>query len=177
RCLRRLFFPVSAVTLSCYATCQLLSIFFLMIRPPPRSTLFPYTTLFRSLMGGYPAAAGYRFAAYNTDLKERIEKQLPIPTGGDVDPDHPTYETLMNAKKIYRDRQAVMTQEEFKDYDLMVNYLRGGPGYGDPIERKPEDVERDLNDNYILPRYAEKVYGCVFTENDGKFVVDKKATE
>src|SRR5689334_24496072 len=27
-------------------------IFFLMIRRPPRSTLFPYTTLFRSLDGG-----------------------------------------------------------------------------------------------------------------------------
>src|SRR5947199_5605067 len=27
---------------------SLLSLFFLMIRPPPRSTLFPYTTLFRS---------------------------------------------------------------------------------------------------------------------------------
>src|SRR5438270_6148026 len=26
--------------------------FFLMIRPPPRSTLFPYTTLFRSLASG-----------------------------------------------------------------------------------------------------------------------------
>src|SRR3989441_13156389 len=26
--------------------------FFLMIRRPPRSTLFPYTTLFRSLSGG-----------------------------------------------------------------------------------------------------------------------------
>src|SRR5256885_17204219 len=26
--------------------------FFLMIRRPPRSTLFPYTTLFRSLAGG-----------------------------------------------------------------------------------------------------------------------------
>src|SRR5258707_8446042 len=26
--------------------------FFLMIRRPPRSTLFPYTTLFRSLVGG-----------------------------------------------------------------------------------------------------------------------------
>src|SRR5207253_9936694 len=25
--------------------------FFLIIRPPPRSTLFPYTTLFRSLLG------------------------------------------------------------------------------------------------------------------------------
>src|SRR3712207_8139641 len=29
--------------------------FFLMIRRPPRSTLFPYTTLFRSQEGGHPA--------------------------------------------------------------------------------------------------------------------------
>src|SRR4029078_13742049 len=28
--------------------CALFSVFFLMIRRPPRSTLFPYTTLFRS---------------------------------------------------------------------------------------------------------------------------------
>src|SRR5690606_41949553 len=28
--------------------------FFLMIRPPPRSTLFPYTTLFRSGRNPYP---------------------------------------------------------------------------------------------------------------------------
>src|SRR2546426_5396182 len=31
--------------------------FFLMIRRPPRSTLFPYTTLFRSLLGGVFALA------------------------------------------------------------------------------------------------------------------------
>src|SRR5688572_33483190 len=31
--------------------------FFLMIRPPPRSTLFPYTTLFRSWTGIADAAA------------------------------------------------------------------------------------------------------------------------
>src|SRR3712207_8439702 len=30
----------------------LLLFFFLMIRRPPRSTLFPYTTLFRSILGG-----------------------------------------------------------------------------------------------------------------------------
>src|SRR5260370_33001360 len=29
--------------------------FFLMIRRPPRSTLFPYTTLFRSMFGRFPA--------------------------------------------------------------------------------------------------------------------------
>src|SRR5206468_9599040 len=32
----------------CHVSTHLLSFFFLMIRPPPRSTLFPYTTLFRS---------------------------------------------------------------------------------------------------------------------------------
>src|SRR4030042_3013460 len=31
--------------------CLFLFFFFLMIRRPPRSTLFPYTTLFRSLVG------------------------------------------------------------------------------------------------------------------------------
>src|ERR1035437_10893118 len=32
-----------------YAFCPVLFFFFLMIRRPPRSTLFPYTTLFRSV--------------------------------------------------------------------------------------------------------------------------------
>src|SRR5438876_8511881 len=34
------------------AVCVPAIIFFLMIRRPPRSTLFPYTTLFRSRLGG-----------------------------------------------------------------------------------------------------------------------------
>src|SRR2546422_11538529 len=34
--------------------------FFLMIRRPPRSTLFPYTTLFRSLDGRAPAVGPLR---------------------------------------------------------------------------------------------------------------------
>src|SRR5690348_17798328 len=42
----------------------LLVVFFLMIRRPPRSTLFPYTTLFRSLVArpqrGHPDALGGR---------------------------------------------------------------------------------------------------------------------
>src|SRR2546425_13258760 len=34
-----------------FRTCIFYFFFFLMIRRPPRSTLFPYTTLFRSLFG------------------------------------------------------------------------------------------------------------------------------
>src|SRR5439155_23377494 len=47
--------------------------FFLLIRPPPRSTLFPYTTLFRSaraalLAPGRRAERGIRSADCPTDL-------------------------------------------------------------------------------------------------------------
>src|SRR5207249_11709795 len=44
-----IYFSCHLFLLSCY-------IFFLMHRPPPRSTLFPYTTLFRSLMVVDPEA-------------------------------------------------------------------------------------------------------------------------
>src|SRR3712207_9110745 len=39
---------------------RMLFFFFLMIRRPPRSTLFPYTTLFRSRRGDPPAGVGGR---------------------------------------------------------------------------------------------------------------------
>src|SRR2546422_11532971 len=44
---------------------MLLSFFFLMIRRPPRSTLFPYTTLFRSLpLGANRLRGGSRGAGH-----------------------------------------------------------------------------------------------------------------
>ncbi|EZP78123.1 hydantoinase B/oxoprolinase [Parageobacillus genomosp. 1] len=129
------------------------------------------------LMGGYPAAAGYRFEAHGTNLKERIEKRLPIPTGGDPDPDNPQYEKLMEAKEIIRDKQAITTETIFENYDLYLNYLRGGPGFGDPLERKPKMIEDDLNEGHILPRFAESVYGAVFTQDEkGRYIVDEEAT-
>src|SRR5689334_25100714 len=48
-----------------------LSFFFLMIRRPPRSTLFPYTTLFRSQAGG--ARPGQRRA--RADHRQPAQRQ------------------------------------------------------------------------------------------------------
>src|SRR5260221_3723609 len=44
---------------SSYVHLCVLPFFFLMIRRPPRSTLFPYTTLFRSLLGAARWPARY----------------------------------------------------------------------------------------------------------------------
>src|SRR2546427_9711260 len=52
-------------------------IFFLMIRRPPRSTLFPYTTLFRShVRDGHVVAAGEPFER-GLDAGRRLPEALP----------------------------------------------------------------------------------------------------
>src|SRR5439155_25283291 len=47
-------------SLSRYTTPSDFSFFFLLTRPPPRSTLFPYTTLFRSILIGSAVRSGYQ---------------------------------------------------------------------------------------------------------------------
>src|SRR2546426_3835663 len=57
--------------------------FFLMIRRPPRSTLFPYTTLFRSRGRGaplrYPACSRARSAARHAGRSEEHTSELQSP--------------------------------------------------------------------------------------------------
>src|SRR3712207_8844881 len=60
---------------------MLVYFFFLMIRRPPRSTLFPYTTLFRSYIGKAPAAivdlkAAVRYLHYNDERIDRKSTRL-----------------------------------------------------------------------------------------------------
>src|SRR2546427_7757906 len=49
-----------------------------MIRRPPRSTLFPYTTLFRSGSGSRPALPGARRAAHSANENHFIECGIPV---------------------------------------------------------------------------------------------------
>src|SRR2546429_4632140 len=49
-----------------------------MIRRPPRSTLFPYTTLFRSVLGGLDAAVAQHiggFQAFHGPERERADRK------------------------------------------------------------------------------------------------------
>src|SRR3989442_4291815 len=64
----------------CLFACHLF--FFLMIRRPPRSTLFPYTTLFRSRSRGF---ANRFFASYNRfrDFRQPFSKPFPTIEVGD----------------------------------------------------------------------------------------------
>ncbi|MEN2987026.1 hydantoinase B/oxoprolinase family protein [Tistrella sp. BH-R2-4] len=130
------------------------------------------------LMGGYPSATGYRFEAHDTGLARRIANGEPLPFGADADPDNPDYENRIDAgARVKRDHQAMTTEAVFENHDLYLNYIRGGPGFGDPLDRDPASIEKDLNERALLPRYATSVHGAVAMKvGNGRWEVDAAAT-
>src|SRR5205807_2709079 len=45
--------------------------------------------------------------------------------------------------------------------DLYLSMLRGGAGLGDPLERPYDSVMQDVRGDFLLPRFAESLYGVV----------------
>ncbi len=62
-----------------------------------------------------------------------------------------------------------------KPGDLIEFYSAGGGGYGDPLKRDIEAVERDVNFGYVSIEKAREEYGVVIDPQDMK--ADKIATE
>jgi acetone carboxylase alpha subunit len=131
------------------------------------------------LMGGYPAATGYRFEAHNTGLQDRIGEGKSLPLGKDRDPGECEFEKHLGPDaRVKRDKQCITTEAIFENGDLYLNYLRGGPGFGDPLDRDTAAIADDLNQNFLLPEFAQKVYGAVIRQNKaGEWSVDEKKTE
>ena len=122
--------------------------FFLMIRRPPRSTLFPYTTLFRS---GYARGIGklpvqiqlsdpYQRSASNVDLLVKY-------AGKNCEKDPPTR----------------------KDYDELMSYIKAGRKKGSSIACPK--WSRNLN-RWNPPRMRADLYYCI-TRSSFEFVVIK----
>lgn len=51
----------------------------------------------------------------------------------------------------------------------------GGGGYGSPLERPVEKIVSDLQEGYLSPARAERVYGIVFASDPGSIDVAKTA--
>jgi len=98
-----------------------------------------------------------------------------------LNPDDRVWENLLGPDaEVKRDKQCITTEAMFDNGDLYLNYLRGGPGFGDPLDRLhsgKQSIEEDLNENYILPEYAKKIYGVVYTQDaEGVYTVDSAKT-
>ncbi|QLD84181.1 hydantoinase B/oxoprolinase family protein [Natronomonas halophila] len=128
------------------------------------------------MSGGYPYACGYTVTAQDTDFAERIAKQEKYP----VDDTPPgSLEEDIEAEDVDRSTAAVLFPTQFDNNDLLHWDMRGGPGYGDPLERPVEKLVDDAEKGIYTPDVIEDVYGVVgeLDEEDREFEVDEEATE
>jgi N-methylhydantoinase B/acetone carboxylase alpha subunit len=129
------------------------------------------------IFGGYPGNSGYRHAMHGTNMTEIIAEQKPYPLV-DGDPEDSQMSSLVQANQDVFDLHQLSGPHHFGEHDLYASIQRGGPGLGDPLERDPASVESDLNAGYLLPRFAETVYGVIAKqEENGRWRVDTAATE
>jgi N-methylhydantoinase B/acetone carboxylase alpha subunit len=127
------------------------------------------------LFGGYPGASGYRHSVKNTDMRERIAQQLPYPVR-DVDPEASQIDANVRGE-IVKDQYCYHRPDPHKEYDIYLSLIAGGHGVGDPLEREPAAVVRDLNEGLLLERTAAPIYGVVAWQGaDGQWQTDVDAT-
>jgi N-methylhydantoinase B/acetone carboxylase alpha subunit len=128
------------------------------------------------LWGGYPGSAGYRHNVRDTNMFELIAQQEPYPTH-DGNPEESNVERLVTGRRDF-DQHTLTLPELMQQGDLYVCVYHGGDGLGDPLDRKPEHLEEDLNGGFLLPRFVESVYGAVAAQDEeGTWSVDREATE
>ncbi|MFW9851145.1 MAG: hydantoinase B/oxoprolinase family protein, partial [Candidatus Thorarchaeota archaeon] len=127
--------------------------------------------------GGYPNPTGYRLLATETNLKEIFENQKDYPLG-DPDPSNGDFERFLKGN-IVRKPYCVIYPVTLENYDLIHYSESGGPGYGDPLERKLDSVKKDLDDEIYTLDWVEKIYGVVANYDDinKQWIIDNAATE
>ena len=128
------------------------------------------------IFGGYPSASGYRHNVLNSDLLERFRKHEPYPTRED-DPADSEITRYIRGDHLF-DTRTLNYPYRMNHGDIYYSWYRGGGGLGDPLEREVDLIADDINGNYILPRYAQKVYGAAIRrDGDGLWRIDAVATE
>ncbi len=112
--------------------------------------------LAQALFGGYPGSAAYVHNIKGADLLERAHRgeAYPLCDGSFDDP------ALMEieGERTYK-QDNFTTLEPFGEGDLYLSVMKGAPGLGDPLLRPVAEVERDVAEGHLLPRFAESIYG------------------
>lgn len=106
------------------------------------------------LFGGYPVGFGADRLLFETpaDMMERLRKGS-----------YPTRVSAIQEEKCGEPRipQGAPPRIAIPDHWLVSDYVFCGGGYGDPLERDPRMVARDLSRGLISRRTAEAIYGVV----------------
>ena len=114
------------------------------------------------IMGGYPSPSSYLNFARDTNVKELIRKKAPLPHWEGQDPENPLLKQLVQAKEMKIGADALLFSSPFSPYDVFSHFYTGAGGYGDPLNRDPKLILKDLRDGHTTHRAAREAYGIVY---------------
>ncbi|HJT01275.1 MAG TPA: hydantoinase B/oxoprolinase family protein, partial [Terriglobales bacterium] len=109
------------------------------------------------LFGAYASTPIPGITVRNADLLERMQKGDPA-----LALDH---RSVFERKTIHGEWNAELiarTPKTYKEGDVLFGFSGGGPGYGDPLERDPNDVMEDLRKNIISDWTARHIYHVAY---------------
>lgn len=110
-------------------------------------------------IGGYPGASHHLFVGRQVDMSMAIRQGL-----GDPDEVIPKLQLL-----------PAITTLQMGPQDIFVYTSNAGGGFGDPLNRDPEKVARDLLWRFVSREKAKEIYGVVF--RPGTLEVDEAQTK
>jgi N-methylhydantoinase B/oxoprolinase/acetone carboxylase alpha subunit len=124
------------------------------------------------LFGGYggPSTPVTVFRAESPDAVKAVMRDHP-----ELVPD--SAEELHATKPFpgsYETRRPTQAADIYMEGDIWVLQCGGGGGYGDPLERDPQAVMKDLREHVITDWVAETIYRVVY--DDQHLIVDEEAT-
>ncbi len=145
-----------------------------MSRGGAATSMTTFTSL--GMSGAYPAPGCFHITARGTNLGEVTAN------GGDTPRDAMEIIDYANNGKLKVDKLEVWKYDppelEMRNNDLWGNSTGSAGGWGDPLERRPESVIDDLNQDAITADFARTLYGVVANVDDkGFWLLDAKATE
>ncbi|MDY6861941.1 MAG: hydantoinase B/oxoprolinase family protein [Thermodesulfobacteriota bacterium] len=117
------------------------------------------------MFGGYPPALQENRFALNSDAKKWFKDEKSPKSFKEIG--------TLNGKILDSINPSPVIP--VKSYDILISRAGSGGGYGDPIERDPEFVEKDIRLKAISPDTAKKIYGVVINKKTKR--VDKEETE
>ncbi|MBM3485210.1 MAG: hypothetical protein FJX67_01040 [Alphaproteobacteria bacterium] len=113
------------------------------------------------LFGGYAGPPNPRFIIRNSDFFDQIK------AGKDVKLGQYQLLTEKNLKGNYLLSSSSKDAEPLREGDIIVHSVGAAGGYGDVLERDPEAVLKDLEDEQITADVAAKIYGVVIDAKTG----------
>ena len=128
--------------------------------------------------GGLSLCREYEILAERAVLNIRSDKRDFPPHGLYGGKDGTPSWNILNPGREHRVLPVLMTEvEKLKKGDVYYHVMSGAGGYGDPLERAPEKVLKDVREDKVSPAHARAAYGVVIEEVPGGFALDAAATE